>query len=971
MGWFSWLYYMLLFFFISSSVSSSSIPLSSAPSPFPSFPSCHIDDSKALLQFKNSFSIDYTLANDYCGPDVRSPTISWESGTDCCGWSGVTCNDITGHVIGLDLTCGMLRGILHSNSSLFLLRHLQTLILSLENDFRGSNIPPEFGTFTDLLHLDIYDDNFAGDIPLELSYLSKLQTLEVCGGNQQLRLNTSTFERIVTNLTNLQILALDYVDMSRVNPASLMNFSSSLNILQLWYCGLQGNSPNTIFHLPNLENIYLEGNENLTGSLPKYNWSSSLRELSLSYTNFSIDVPDLTRNLKSLDGLYLSNCRFIGSYPVLFGNLTQLTSIDLSFNNISGQIPWSSFNPERLTYLILDGNNFIGELPKIDSYNSTQISLSPHSSKNKSLGPVHWNFEYLLLDDNLLNGTIPNWLFALPSLKHLRLRNNKFTGHIPEFLTTSLIELSLGDNKLNGSIPISIFQLVNLTSLDLSSNSLSGFPQIDLSLNTLSSHNSISSKHSTNHSIFPNLECLRLSHTKIEGNIPEWIFNVGRDSLTYLNLSHNFLTHIDRFPWKNLQYLDLHSNILHGHLPIPPPSIKVFSISHNQLIGEVPSLICNLSSLEVLDLANNSLSGKLPPCIGNLSDNLSVLALRMNKFHGTIPTKLFAKKNMLRNLNLNGNEFEGSLPRSLQNCKNLEVLDIGNNRINGTFPHWLESLPMLQVLILRSNKFYGSIANPMARFPFRKLRILDLAHNEFSGKLPAEYFKSLMAMIEAITTKFEYMGEDYYQDSVSVEMKGTFMELVKILSIFTAIDLSKNNFKGEIPKVLGNLRSLKGLNFSHNKLTGSIPPSLGNLSSLEWLDFSSNQLVGRIPQQLKDITFLEVLNLSNNRLDGPIPTGKQFDTFGYSSYSGNMGLCGLPLTKSCSNNIDEAQKEGDEDEQTNGFDLWKIVVIGYGCGVVIGISIGYMALSDRRIALFFMKKLGGERWIRRIRRWKG
>ncbi|XP_060667239.1 receptor like protein 27-like [Ziziphus jujuba] len=523
MGWFSWLYYMLLFFFISSSVSSSSIPLSSAPSPFPSFPSCHIDDSKALLQFKNSFSIDYTLANDYCGPDVRSPTISWESGTDCCGWSGVTCNDIT-----------------------------------------------------DLLHLDIDDANFARDIPLELSYLSKLQTLEVCGGNQQLRLNTSTFERIVTNLTNLQILAFDFVDMSRDNPASLMNFSSSLNILQL----------------------------------------CSLRELSLSYTNFSIDVLDLTRNLKSLDGLYLSNC--------------------------SGQ---------RTT-----------TLPKIDSYNSTQISLSPHSSKNKSLGPVHWNFEYLLLDDNLLNGTIPNWLFALPSLKHLRLRNNKFTGHIPEFLTTSLIELSLGDNKLNGSIPISIFQLVNLTSLDLSSNSLSGFPQIDLSLNTLSSHNSISSKHSTNHSIFPNLECLRLSHTKIEGNIPEWIFKVGRDSLTYLNLSHNFLTHIDRFPWKNLQYLDLHSNILHGHLPIPPPSIKVFSISHNQLIGEVPSLICNLSSLEVLDLANNSLSGKLPPCIGNLSDNLSVLALRMNKFHGTIPTKLFAKKNMLRNLNLNGNEFEGSLP---------------------------------------------------------------------------------------------------------------------------------------------------------------------------------------------------------------------------------------------------------------------------------------------------------------------
>ncbi|XP_060676456.1 receptor-like protein 53 isoform X2 [Ziziphus jujuba] len=969
MGWFSWLYYMLLFFFISSSVSSSSIPLSSAPPPFSSFPSCHIDDSKALLQFKNSFSIDYASV-DFCDRkyNVRDPkTISWESGTDCCGWSGVTCNNITGHVIGLDLTCGMLRGIIHSNSSLFLLRHLQTLILSSDNDFRGSTIPPEFGTFTDLLHLEIDYANFAGDIPLEISYLSKLQTLEVYDGNQQLRLNTSTFKRIVTNLTNLQNLTLSFVDMSRVDLASLMNLSSSLKSLRLWHCGLQGNSPNTIFHLPKLEILYLDDND------------------------------------------------------------------------ISGQIPWSSFNLERLTFLSLASNNFIGELPKIDSYNSTQISLSPHSSKNKSLGPVPWNLESLSLSNNFLNGTIPNWLFALPSLQYLDLGNNEFTGHIPKFETTSLTSLYLNNNKLNGSIPISIFQLVNLTGLDLSSYSLSGFPQIDLSLNTLSSFSSISSKHSANHSILPNLGFLRLSYNKIQGNVPKWLFNVGRDSLTwldlsynfltnieripwknlqlldlssnfldghllpgignlrylslshnqirgnipkwmwnagtdylhYLNLSHNFLTHIDRIPWKKLHYLDLRSNILHGHLPIPPPSIEVFSISHNQLIGEVPSLICNLSSLKVLDLANNSLTGKLPPCMGNLSGNLSVLDLRMNKFQGTIPTTLFVKENLLRNLNLNGNELEGLLPRSLLNCKKLEVLDIGNNQINGTFPHWLESLPMLQVLILRSNKFYGSIASPMAPFPFKKLRILDLADNKFSGILPAKYFESLMAMMETDTSKLEYMGEMYYQDSVSVDMKGIFIELVKIQTIFTTIDLSKNNFVGDIPKLLGNLKSLKGLNFSHNQLTGFIPPSLGNLSGLEWLDLSSNQLVGRIPQQLTDITFLAVLNLSNNSLDGPIPRGKQFDTFENTSYGGNLGLCGLPLTKTCSNDVDEVQKEGDEDEQTNGFDIWKIIVIGYGCGVVVGISIGYMVLSDRRIALFFMKKLGGERWIRRIRRWKG
>ena len=76
--------------------------------------------------------------------------------------------------------------------------------------------------------------------------------------------------------------------------------------------------------------------------------------------------------------------------------------------------------------------------------------------------------------------------------------------------------------------------------------------------------------------------------------------------------------------------------------------------------------------------------------------------------------------------------------------------------------------------------------------------------------------------------KLKYMGDDYYQDSVTVAMKGFVIELVKIQSLFTTIDFSNNNFKGEIPKTIGELRSLKGLNFSHNNFSSHMPPSLGN-----------------------------------------------------------------------------------------------------------------------------------------------
>nr|XP_048335163.1 receptor-like protein 43 [Ziziphus jujuba var. spinosa] len=181
----------------------------------------------------------------------------------------------------------------------------------------------------------------------------------------------------------------------------------------------------------------------------------------------------------------------------------------------------------------------------------------------------------------------------------------------------------------------------------------------------------------------------------------------------------------------------------------------------------------------------------------------------MNKLHGMIPLS-FERGNSLRNLNLNGNQLERSLSQSLLHCKNLEVLDIGNNKISGTFPYWLGSLPMLQVLILRSNRFHGSILSSLkSKLPFRRLRIMDISDNECSGNLPSKYFQSFMAMMDAQTEQMKYMGEDYYKDSVVVTIKGIFFELVKIQTIFTTIDLSKNNFEGEIPELIGKLKSLK------------------------------------------------------------------------------------------------------------------------------------------------------------------
>lgn len=75
---------------------------------------------------------------------------------------------------------------------------------------------------------------------------------------------------------------------------------------------------------------------------------------------------------------------------------------------------------------------------------------------------------------------------------------------------------------------------------------------------------------------------------------------------------------------------------------------------------------------------------------------------------------------------------------------------------------------------------------------------------------------------------------------------------------------------------------------------------IGNLKSLEFLDLFRNHLYGEIPSSLVKIDRLSVMGLLNNNLIGKIPIGTQLQSFGISSYQGNLDLCGTPLEKACS-----------------------------------------------------------------------
>ncbi|KAL0006003.1 hypothetical protein SO802_013564 [Lithocarpus litseifolius] len=699
----------------------------------------------------------------------------------------------------------------------------------------------------------------------------------------------------LVHLVHLQGLNLAHNNFNISQIPSGFGHLSRLTYLNLSNSSFSGQIPSKFSELSKLTSLNLSYNSmlhlrSLKGLVQNL---TSLEDLSLRYVQIPSPVPEILANLSSLRTLHLTGCGMYGEFPVGIFKLLKLQDLRVGYNQVlMGNLP-EFYSSSPLKILSLWGTSFSGKLPdSIGNLNSLNV---------------------LLIGNCDFSGHIPSSLGNLTRLTYLDLSNNSFVGQIPSSLSNliSLSYLNFSLCQFSGSIPASFGNLTQLTYLILyqsfirSSNpsSLSWLGKLSkLTLLNLQGIN-LTMEIPSSFANLTQLSYLVMTGTQLMGRIPSWLANLTQ--LTALELPFYKLQGsipISIFELKKLEKLNLYSNYLSGTildlrsnmlqaLPlIPPPSTLVYLVADNMLQGEVLPLICKLSSLHSLDLANNKFRGTLPHCLSNFSNALSILNLQGNNFHGMIP-QLCAKGSRMKMIDLSQNQFEGLIPRSLSNCKMLEILNLGSNQLNDVFPSWLGTLSELRVLILRRNGLYGIVGSPTTIFAFPKLHILDLSSNKF-----------------------------------------------------TAIDLSSNEFNGKVSEFIGNLNGLQLLNLSNNNLTGHIPLSLGDLTTLESLDFSQNKFSGRIPWQLTQLTFLASFNVSHNQLTGLIPHGNQFDTFENSSFAGNLGLCGNPLSKKCENHKQAPlPSSGIKEVQDSWFHIefdWKIILPGYVSGLIIGVVVG-------------------------------
>ncbi|CAM9776414.1 unnamed protein product, partial [Ectocarpus sp. 12 AP-2014] len=180
--------------------------------------------------------------------------------------------------------------------------------------------------------------------------------------------------------------------------------------------------------------------------------------------------------------------------------------------------------------------------------------------------------------------------------------------------------------------------------------------------------------------------------------------------------------------------------------------VSRISLIRNNLQGDLPPELGNLTAVEEIYLETNSLTGPIPPELGKLQ-NLEILNLHTNFLTGTIPKEL-AELKVLSELVLGKNELDGEIPPQLGNLEQLQALVLEDNQLTGEIPVSLGNLSWMRSLGLSDNFLTGEIPEEIGQLVVRGSLtwFLWLRNNYLTGEVPEDIPYYTPTELESSTT---------------------------------------------------------------------------------------------------------------------------------------------------------------------------------------------------------------------------
>ncbi|XP_054825565.1 receptor-like protein EIX2 [Prosopis cineraria] len=518
---------------------------------------------------------------------------SWgygENQKECCNWTGVHCDSLTGHVVGLDLSFCELEGPLPDFSQLLSLQRLY-----LDHNQLNGTLDDSIGLLSSLTELSIKHNSLEGVISENhFLRLSQLFVLDFSFNHFIFQISPDWVPPF-----RLAYILLASCKLGPDFPMWLQTQTSCVD-LDISSAEISGTIPSWFWNLPfKLLNI---SHNQFTGEIPDFQFSYAFH-MDFSSNLFEGSIPSTLSYIKIT--LYLSNNKFTDASSILCPKMTTLLHVlDLSNNQLFGTLPdcWTHF--ESLVVLNVANNSLFGKLPT-------------------SMGSLR-NLQALHLGYNRFTGELPSFLNGCTELTTFDIVQNNFSGSIPSWIGSEFQKLRvliLRSNMFSGTLPSTICHLFQVQILDLSVNNISG--SLPKCLNHLSA-----------------LANRTNSDATIIYYLPFSIYD--RDSI--------FVVDIASLIWKGreskyqnilglVKSIDVSRNMLTGEIPselMDLVGLVSLNISANMISGQIPTAIGQLKSLDFLDLSRNHLFGRIPSELSQI-DRLSVMNLSYNNLSGEIP----------------------------------------------------------------------------------------------------------------------------------------------------------------------------------------------------------------------------------------------------------------------------------------------------------------------------------------------